>query len=595
MAVQTNKRPGVRHDKSNDELKKIFKKSLKLLDKSENNLRDLRQVLKKTVVRLSVAAQGNDEKMNKLLDKIKQSVNDGIDLRALENGLDQVFVILNQQVTVDSKKHCYRLGDTFKQCLQESELTKFSADYQQRIQALIVEEVSEKELAENIISLIADMGETIIQSRKHNELQQESVIQFYAAIKDAFNIVDDEENADIEEADVNDILDRLAGELTSYTRTTEQHARPEQHETGSDVENKTTELPAVLTTLVEQLELATVSSKTKSRMIKAFTSADNSPERWLDNIQILSDCINRDIAVLQNDKQDLSRFIVKISGQLDSIEEYVKQNHLAREHSASESAALHDSIDTSFVEIRKGVDEAKELAMLKKDIEQHINTIQSNIEEHRSREKENELVSREEYESIMKELVASKQQTEELQNELLVSRERLLKDTLTGLPNRLAYNERIKVERSRMERKNEPLCLALWDIDDFKHINDSFGHDAGDRVLKLFAKIIRERVRKVDMFARVGGEEFVLIMPDTPVEEALMLNNSLRESLANYKFHYEGALCPVTSSVGIALCDNTIEPDEVFRRADMALYQSKKSGKNRCTVYNGIKSSENEQ
>jgi diguanylate cyclase len=161
----------------------------------------------------------------------------------------------------------------------------------------------------------------------------------------------------------------------------------------------------------------------------------------------------------------------------------------------------------------------------------------------------------------------------------------MLRDPLTGLPNRLAYEERIALEINRSSRSDAPFCLAMWDIDHFKHINDTYGHDAGDRVLKLLAKIIVDRVRKVDMFARIGGEEFVLLMPDTPIDHALDLNNHLRIKLEESGFHYQGSPCQITSSVGIAAFEANDTPEQLLKNADNALYQSKREGRNRCTVY----------
>jgi len=127
----------------------------------------------------------------------------------------------------------------------------------------------------------------------------------------------------------------------------------------------------------------------------------------------------------------------------------------------------------------------------------------------------------------------------------------------------------------------------MWDIDHFKSVNDDFGHGVGDRVLKLFAEIIQSRIRKVDHFARIGGEEFVLLMPDTPLDIALTLNNKLREKLEACNFHYNGEHCPITSSVGLAEFQIGDEVEDVMERADQALYQSKNEGRNRCTANKG--------
>ena len=172
-----------------------------------------------------------------------------------------------------------------------------------------------------------------------------------------------------------------------------------------------------------------------------------------------------------------------------------------------------------------------------------------------------------------------------LKEQLEESRKKMLRDPLTGLPNRLAYEERVILEINRNKRNSENICIAMWDIDHFKKVNDTYGHEAGDRVLKLLSKIISTRVRKVDMFARIGGEEFVLLMPDTELENALGLNEELRNSLADSGFHYDGSPCPITASVGIARIEEYDNSESVMRKADEALYKSKREGRNRCTIF----------
>jgi diguanylate cyclase len=125
----------------------------------------------------------------------------------------------------------------------------------------------------------------------------------------------------------------------------------------------------------------------------------------------------------------------------------------------------------------------------------------------------------------------------------------------------------------------------MWDIDHFKKVNDNYGHGVGDRVLKLFSEIIQSRIRKVDLFARIGGEEFVLVMPDTELATALTLNDKLRKQLEDCNFHYDGHHCPISASVGIAEFIEGDEAESVMEKADEALYKSKNNGRNRCTIF----------
>ena len=151
-------------------------------------------------------------------------------------------------------------------------------------------------------------------------------------------------------------------------------------------------------------------------------------------------------------------------------------------------------------------------------------------------------------------------------------------DALTGLDNRLSANERLRAEFVRMKRGGTPSALLLLDIDRFKSINDRFGHGSGDEVLRHFALLLREGLRESDFAARFGGEEFVVILPETSLDGAVQLAEKLRGEIAAARF--PGPI-RVTTSIGVSCGrrDDTSEIDVVFR-ADKALYRAKGEGRN---------------
>lgn len=157
-------------------------------------------------------------------------------------------------------------------------------------------------------------------------------------------------------------------------------------------------------------------------------------------------------------------------------------------------------------------------------------------------------------------------------------------DKLTSLPNRAAYEERAFHELRRFKRYHRSLTLAVCDIDFFKTINDRFGHQAGDKALKLIAKVIVSRMRTVDFVARLGGEEFVFIMPETTDKQALGVLEKVRKAVAAIPFRVKNETFQITTSFGVSefVSDDTM--DSVFERADKALYEAKSSGRNRCCI-----------
>ena len=173
-----------------------------------------------------------------------------------------------------------------------------------------------------------------------------------------------------------------------------------------------------------------------------------------------------------------------------------------------------------------------------------------------------------------------------MRNNLKVAHDKASRDPLTGLPNRLAYDERIALEQSRWLRYKSPLTLIIWDIDLFKLINDNFGHKAGDKTLTLVAQLIFNNCRETDFIARFGGEEFVMLLPNTLSEQAFILAEKIRTLISNSGFNYNGKSIKLTISCGISEFAEGDEFEAVFERADQALYQSKEQGRNKCSIIN---------
>lgn len=180
-----------------------------------------------------------------------------------------------------------------------------------------------------------------------------------------------------------------------------------------------------------------------------------------------------------------------------------------------------------------------------------------------------------------------------------VSRERLIQrantDSLTDLFNHRYFQERLGAELSRASRYQHPLSAILLDVDNFKNLNDTYGHPFGDLVLQQIAKVLLLESRDIDVVARYGGEEFAIILPETKVTEAIVVADRLRAAVQNHSFVYaEGRSVPVTISLGVSQYPaHSTEREGLVMAADLAMYQSKTMGRNRVTAYTeDIQSSE---
>ena len=158
-------------------------------------------------------------------------------------------------------------------------------------------------------------------------------------------------------------------------------------------------------------------------------------------------------------------------------------------------------------------------------------------------------------------------------------------DSLTGLLNRRQMQYLLDQELERFKRSGEPVSLMLMDLDHFKQLNDSRGHDAGDKVLQAFADILRQELRAQDLVARWGGEEFLVIMPQCTVSDALKTAERLRVALETYRGKStDGADFEATVSIGVTDLRQGDDAVTAVSRADRAMYQSKALGRNRVTA-----------
>lgn len=158
-------------------------------------------------------------------------------------------------------------------------------------------------------------------------------------------------------------------------------------------------------------------------------------------------------------------------------------------------------------------------------------------------------------------------------------------DPLTKCYNRLKFNQVGEIELERFSRYGDPFAIILMDIDHFKNVNDSFGHDVGDKTLVRFANIVLQALRKNDIFARWGGEEFIALVVETDQTNAISLAERIRKSIDSALFE---KIEHITVSIGVAMVNRGDTMSSIIKRADLALYEAKNSGRNQV-VFQGKK------
>jgi len=283
--------------------------------------------------------------------------------------------------------------------------------------------------------------------------------------------------------------------------------------------------------------------------------------------------------------REFSRYLQQVNQELRSIGETLGIALERDDDARSAADALSRKVDIEVEKMQTSLAVSSSLDNLKDSVSSHLQVIQKALRDYQQSQQGADSHSLagelrkllERVESIESESSKTKELLEE-------ERYRATHDTLTGLPNREAYNERAFHELQRFQRYGRPLTIAVCDIDFFKKINDGYGHQAGDRVLKLISQVVSTRLRKVDFVARFGGEEFVILLPETGPKQARQVLDKIRRAIAAAAFRFKEKPVKITISFGIAgfLSDDTVE--SAFARADKALYQAKASGRNCCVV-----------
>jgi diguanylate cyclase len=194
------------------------------------------------------------------------------------------------------------------------------------------------------------------------------------------------------------------------------------------------------------------------------------------------------------------------------------------------------------------------------------------------------LRSHEELISARKQVHEAEDKIKQLEQELAQVSELVQEDQLTGALNRRGLDESFEREATRADRARTPLCIALLDIDNFKRLNDTLGHHAGDQALIHLSNVIKEALRPSDSVARYGGEEFVILLPGVSLEEAAATVERLQRELTKKFFLHENDRVLVTFSAGVTQRNPEEPQEDALGRADKAMYQAKHTGKNRVVV-----------
>ncbi len=292
---------------------------------------------------------------------------------------------------------------------------------------------------------------------------------------------------------------------------------------------------------------------------------------------------------VQTEQQDTEKFLETISSQLSLLDLQTKKASESSQETFNSHNTLNSVIHEQIDNIKNSASNALELSSLQKNITLHLQELTAQLSYHKQQEEFRLEETQKQLAEMSQKLMDLETEAGLLRNNLKLAHAKAFMDPLTGLPNRLAYNEKIDIEVKYCKRYKTPLTMIIWDIDHFKLINDRYGHKAGDKTLELVAQLMLDNCRETDFLARYGGEEFIMLLPHVCAKQAFIAAENIRETISQTGFNYNGASVDLTISCGISDFDeNDLNHEMVFDRADKALYQSKANGRNRCTIFQSL-------
>ncbi|GLH48381.1 GGDEF domain-containing protein [Pseudomonas lactis] len=301
---------------------------------------------------------------------------------------------------------------------------------------------------------------------------------------------------------------------------------------------------------------------------------------WYELLPILDDLAVLMLAITDSGQHEFEAYLKQLNERLEAFQGHLQ---VASEGHADSSLAARE-LDTQIREqvdgLQSSVQDAADLDSLKQVLESHLEGLLGTMDEHQQQRdlREQEVAAR--LKGLAERVAHMEQEAQGYREHLEVQRQKALIDPLTGLPNRAAWSERLDYEVNAWHQRGNSLSLAMLDLDHFKRINDGYGHLAGDKVLKIIANVLSKRLRPTDFIARFGGEEFVLLMPDSALADALAVGEVLREAIAACPFHFKGEPVTITVSMGVAQFQPGERSDLALKRADEALYRAKAAGRN---------------
>ena len=285
--------------------------------------------------------------------------------------------------------------------------------------------------------------------------------------------------------------------------------------------------------------------------------------------------------VINDERSMVTDFISEIGTGLLEVERQYLDSISQTGHSQNENKKFNSLIENHVEDMKKSAQLSNTLAEFRSLVMSRLASIRTALEEKRRSEALRHERLQEEMDSLNQNLQRMKKEVDQVHEKRKALEKEVLIDHLTGVANRRALRERMKSELYRYQRYGHYFSMIMFDIDNFKAINDKHGHWAGDKCLKEIIKRIKPILRETDFIARWGGDEFVVIFPGTDQDSSAAVAERIRKLIENTRFVYHKQEISLTVSIGVTeIQDSDASQEHVFNRVDKAMYKAKKKGRN---------------
>jgi len=297
-----------------------------------------------------------------------------------------------------------------------------------------------------------------------------------------------------------------------------------------------------------------------------------------------ADLVRERCEAYAHERSKSAAVLAEVTERLGEMTLYLTEAGRTTRTGFEDTATFNDAVMSQVRELSSEVRGATELATLQSLVNSRLDTVTRQITDFRVREEARAREHAGRTARMHARIADLEREAQDLYRKLDQEKHGARLDPLTQVANRKSFDERFVQEIEKRTADGLPVAMLLWDIDDFKLINDSYGHRAGDRVLQTVASSFVAGLRSGDFVARIGGEEFVILLAGLKPEIALRIANQLRAAVEALRFHFRGTPVRVTASCGITELRRGDAPGAAFDRADAALYRAKREGKNQCVA-----------